>query len=138
MSPENAWKVQKWAWVAFAAFFVASCGLNGPAHREPPKGADAFVDMGFMIFEPAAITIHRGETVEWRNTAFIAHTVTDEPAKTRHPELAGLPQGGQPFDSGKIKAGNIYKHTFTAPGVYKYYCGIHADHGMAGTVTVLP
>jgi plastocyanin len=137
MSHEKALKLQKWAWAAFAVLFVASCGLSGPAHKEPPKGP-AVVDLGFMVFKPVNLTVHRGETVEFRNTSLITHTVTDEPAKAEYKQFAGLPAGAAPFDSGKIKAGAVYNHTFTVPGVYKYYCEIHDKHGMAGTVTVLP
>ncbi len=138
MSHEKAWQVQKWAWALFIVLFLAGCGLGGPAHKEPDRNAAAVVDMGFMDFKPASITIHKGQMVEWRNTALIGHTVTDEPAKAHHPQLAGLPPKAPAFDSGEIKAGKVYEHVFTVPGTYKYYCKFHAEHGMAGTVTVLP
>lgn len=138
MSHEKAWKLQKWAWVGFIALFLAGCGLGGPAHKEPARDADAVIDMGFMVFEPNMLTIHKGETVEFRNTALITHTVTDEPAKADKPSYAALPAGAVPFDSGKISAGGVYKHTFSVAGTYKYYCKIHDEHGMLGTVIVTP
>jgi plastocyanin len=138
MSHENAWKAQKWAWVIFAAVFLAGCGIGGPAHKEPSKGINAVVDMGFMIFEPSMLTIHKGDTVEFRNTSLITHTVTDEPARADKPGMAALPKGAAAFDSGKIKAGGVFKHTFTVPGTYKYYCEIHDEHGMLGTIVVTP
>ena len=138
MSHQNAWKLQMWAWGVFAVLFLAGCGLNGPAHREPLRNANAVIDMGFMSFQPAVLTVRSGATVEWRNTALIAHTVTDDPAHTHHPALTALPPGAAPFNSGKINAGAIYTHTFTVPGTYKYYCRFHADHGMAGTIVVTP
>jgi plastocyanin len=138
MSHETAWKLQKWAWVAFLAVFLAGCGFGGAAHKAPGKGVDAVVDMGFMSFEPKTTTIKRGDTVEWRNTSIVAHTVTDDPQKAEKKGLASLPSGAKPFDSGKLKAGSIFKHTFTVPGTYKYYCELHDEHGMTGTVVVNP
>jgi plastocyanin len=138
MSHETAWKLQKWAWVAFLAIFLAGCGLGGAAHKAPLKGADAVVDMGFMTFEPNNVTVKRGDTVEWRNTSLITHTVTDDPKKAEKPGLAALPSGATAFDSGNLKAGKVFTHTFTVPGIYKYYCEIHDEHGMTGTVVVTP
>lgn len=128
MSHETAWKAQKLAWAAFIALFLAGCGLMGPAHKEPSRDVRAAVDMGFMIFEPAMLTIHKGDTVEWRNTSLVTHTVTGKTA----------PKGAAAFDSGKIRAGGIYKHTFTVPGTYNYVCEIHDEHGMRGTIVVTP
>lgn len=138
MSHENAVKLQKWAWAAFVALFLAGCGLGGPAHREPGNDVNAVIDMGFSIYEPNMLTIHKGDTVEWRNTALISHTVTDVPAKAHAPEVAELPRGATPFNSGKIQAGGVYKHTFTVAGTYRYYCEYHAHHGMLGTIVVAP
>ncbi|MEZ0225764.1 MAG: plastocyanin/azurin family copper-binding protein [Alphaproteobacteria bacterium] len=136
MSHENAWKLQKWAWAAFVVVFLAGCGFGGAAHKPPAKGVDAVVDMGFMTFEPNTLTIKQGATVEWRNTSLVTHTVTDDPKKGE--KLSALPSGAEAFDSGNLKAGKIFKHTFTVPGTYKYYCEIHEKHGMTGTVTVSP
>ena len=35
-------------------------------------------------------------------------------------------------------AGNVYSHTFTVPGTYKYFCRHHEDDAMFGTVIVDP
>jgi plastocyanin len=138
MSHETAWKLQKWAWVAFLAVFLAGCGLGGPAHKGPEQGVDAVVDMGFMTFEPKVVSIHKGDTVEWRNTSLVAHTVTDDPKRAEKQGLAALPAGAESFDSGHLKAGSIFKHTFRVAGTYKYYCEYHEKHGMTGTVVVNP
>lgn len=39
------------------------------------------------------------------------------------------------FDSGPIRPGGSFSHTFTAPGVYRYHCAFHP--WMMGQVTVL-
>lgn len=136
MSHENAWKLQKWAWAVFVAIFLAGCGFGGVAHKAPSKDVDAIVKMGFMDFQPNLVTVRRGDTVEWRNTSVVMHTVTGDPQKAGRPGLASVPSGASPFNSGNLKAGRIFKHTFTVPGTYKYYCEIH--DGMTGTVVVNP
>lgn len=118
---------------------LSGCGLGGPAHGPPVSGAAATVSMtNSLAFDPASVTIHRGDIVEWRNTALFHHTVTDEPRKTGGTNDMGLPPGAPPFDSGNIPAGEIYTHRFTVPGTYRYACLYHEGDGMTGTVIVLP
>jgi plastocyanin len=120
------------------AFAVSGCGLSGPAHSPPPPNVTAVVDLGFMSYSPVAVTIRAGDTVEWRNTKFITHTVTDDPRRAEKQGDAGLPAEAQIFDSGDIAAGQVYLRTFTIPGTYRYYCTYHEAHGMVGTVVVRP
>jgi plastocyanin len=105
---------------------LSACGTGGPAYHPPLAHAAAVVDMGFMSFRPAVITVHRGETVEWRNTSVLTHTVTQSPQRGKK----------KTFDSGDIAAGHIYMHTFNAAGTYHYFCEHHKKHGMTGTVVV--
>jgi len=119
-------------------FAISGCGLGGPAHTPPPSNVTAVIDLGFMSYSPASVTIHPGDTVEWRNTSVIPHTVTDDPRRAKKQEDAGLPTGVQIFDSGEIAAGQVYMHTFTIPGTYHYFCAYHENHGMLGIVVVSP
>jgi plastocyanin len=112
--------------------------MGGPAHGPPSSNAAAVVEMGFESYSPADVTIRSGDTVEWRNTSVIAHTVTDDPGRAKKQGDAGLPAGAQPFDSGNIAAGEIYMRTFTMPGTYRYFCTRHENDGMVGTVVVKP
>jgi plastocyanin len=120
------------------AFAVSGCGMGGPAHRPPASNAAAVVEMGFESFDPADVTIRSGDTIEWRNTSIIAHTVTDDQGRAKKQGDAGLPAGAQPFDSGNIAAGQVYMRTFTTPGTYRYFCTRHENDGMVGTVVVKP
>jgi len=120
------------------AVSVSSCGFDGPAHKAPVPNATAVIDLGFMSYDPVDVTIHPGDTVEWRNTSVITHTVTDDPLRAEEQRDISLPEGAQAFDSGDIPAGQIYTHIFTIPGTYHYFCTRHEDHGMVGTVIVKP
>jgi plastocyanin len=124
--------------VALAVFALSGCGLGGPAHGPPAANAAAVVDMGFQSYDPLSVTIRPGDTVEWRNTSLITHTVTDDPSRAKSAGDAVLPRAAKPFDSGDIAAGQVYLRAFTVPGTYHYFCTRHEDDGMVGTVVVTP
>jgi plastocyanin len=127
--------------VVAAAFVLAitGCGITGPAHREPPPPAvDQTVTMGFTDFRPATVRIRTGQTVQWRNTSPIGHTVTADPSHVKNPANVALPDGAEPFHSGNIAAGEVWQRTFTIPGTYRYVCLPHEQQGMIGTVIVDP
>jgi len=117
---------------------LAGCGLGGPAHGPAMANATAVVDMGFMSFSPASVNVRAGQTVEWRNTSVITHSVTDDHAIAKDPNDASIPAGASAFNSGDIPAGQVFAQTFTVPGTYKYFCTHHEGDGMIGTVVVQP
>ncbi len=95
-----------------------------------------------LRFAPAAVTIKRGETITWVNASPIPHTTTGDPdknpVKKTRPQLAQLPAGADGWDSGLLNQGQLFSHTFTVAGEYKYFCIPHILSGMLGTVTVEP
>jgi plastocyanin len=106
---------------------------------DPPAAGTAVVHIStFLKFEPREITIPIGGTVEWRNSSIETHTVTDNPAAAKDPAHAQLPVGAEAFDSGPLKPGQSYSHTFTVPGRYSYFCRPHEMHGMLGAIVVTP
>ena len=117
---------------------AGGCGLTGPAHDAPTPDAAAVVDMGFMSFNPATIDIHAGQSVEWRNTSIVTHTVTVNPAAAATAGDSVLPAGAIPFSSGDVPAGKIFVYKFIVPGTYKYICTHHETDGMVGTIVVAP
>ena len=129
---------------AFSACLLASlatgCTREGPAYA--PKQADvaAVVEMTNTFgFSPEMVRIPVGGTVEWRNTSIATHTVTAEPSRIHDPEQVALPAGAEPFSSGEIGRGQVWQHTFTVPGTYRYACLPHHDMlGMTETVEVGP
>jgi plastocyanin len=123
---------------AIPALFLAGCGLSGPAHGPASPGAGATVTMGFGSFDPGVIHIKAGQSVEFRNTAVITHSVTDDPKLAEDPKDASEPAGVPPFFSGDIAPGQIFTQTFTQPGTYDYFCTHHESDGMVGKIVVDP
>ncbi len=91
---------------------------------------------GQSKYVPAQLTIKVGETVTWRNTSTIDHTVTGDPAKVLNRANVRLPTGVVPWDSGYIAGGTSWSRTFDVPGEYRYCCVPHELAGMVGTLTV--
>lgn len=79
------------------------------------KGAST-QSTGQKYFDPASLPVKVGTTVVWTNQDAAAHTVT-----------SGDPSAGPSgaFDSGLIKPGDTFKHTFTTAGTTSYFCTIH-------------
>ncbi len=126
--------------VRLALMAVAAAALlsGGPAAARQ-AGPSAVVDMAFGFkFKPAEVRIRVGQTVEWRNRSFAAHTVTFDPSKASDPSLVSLPEGVAPFGSEPVAGGQTWRHTFTRPGTYRYICIPHHGEGMTGTVVVAP
>ncbi len=116
-----------------AAWCLGGCGGgSGPDPRNVVKMTSA------MRYEPAQITINAGDTVRWKNSSIMSHTVTADPALAKKAGDAELPPGAQPFNSGMIGLGKVFDHTFTVPGAYRYFCIPHEMHGMVGVVIVKP
>lgn len=125
---------------AAALLLLGGCGIGGPAHQAgASEDAAAVVEMTTTLdFVPETITIEAGETVEWRNTSLIGHTVTTVPELSDSPERVRIPEGAEPFDSGNIPPGEIYQRRLDVPGEYVYFCIPHDEQGMWGTVIVQP
>lgn len=83
------------------------------------------------VFEPANITVKKGDTVRWTNDANVAHNVSFPPA-----ENAGA--ANLPPDSPYLTTpGQTHEIQINMdPGTYNYNCIPHAATGMKGTITV--
>jgi plastocyanin len=137
----------------------------GNAEIASPAGGGSS-SASVMRFLGGSTTVHVGDTVEWTNISpVVSHTVTfgTEPANLMPPS-AGVttdPDGAlhavisSPTDnvnSGFLGQPNQevvgiaqyplgatrFRVTFTAPGTFNYFCGLHDDLGMVGSITVLP
>jgi plastocyanin len=110
-----------------------------------PEDANHVVDMAAVAYEPAELTVSKGDTVAWKWAAGEAHSVTAY--EEQLPEGAEYWASGG-FDSqsaaeagwengrGAVKSGHSYVHTFETAGSHEYYCIPHEAAGMVGTVIV--
>jgi plastocyanin len=89
-----------------------------------PEGA-AIIEPDKIYYNPEAINISTGTTVEWINEDAAMHTAT-----------SGSPTSGADgiFDSEILNIGDTYQFTFADVGNYDYYCILHP--WMIGTVNV--
>ena len=99
---------------------------------DPKAVSAATVDVtigpnGDLVFSPASVTIHPGDTVRW-TWGSAGHTTTSG--------SPGMPNGI--WDSGLRSPGATFTHTFNSAGAFPYYCTPHGGCcGMVGTVTVV-
>jgi plastocyanin len=76
---------------------------------------------GSLTFDPADVSIERGQTVVWRNAAAMLHTIA--------------PHGHSEWSEGSVSNLNdTFAHTFHNEGTFPYVCTLHA--GMTGVVRV--
>ena len=106
--------------VVSTLFVVSASG----AHKHPTAKAQNNPTKTVLIknfsFKPAHITIKRGMKVRWINKDTVVHTATAN--------------NGRSFDSGLLRKGQRYTHTFKSVGKKGYFCKIHPH--MKGSVVV--
>ena len=99
------------------AIFTA-CLFGPVAAFNPAAAATIEVTIAKLAFAPAAITAHAGDTIEWINKDFVAHTATAR---------------DKTFDV-MIPAGGKASLVVTGPGTFDYSCRFHPM--MKGTISV--
>lgn len=85
------------------------------------RSADAAVieiKMAQIAFAPAQVSAHVGDTVEWTNEDFVAHTATAR-------------NGAWDLMIGPNSKGTV---TLKSAGTIEYYCRLHPN--MVGSITV--
>jgi plastocyanin len=85
----------------------------------PAASPAATVDTKNFAYGPDPVTVKPGDTVLFKNSDALAHTVTAE---------------DKSFDSSKMDGGTTWSHVFATAGTYKYFCVYHSY--MRGTVIV--
>jgi plastocyanin len=94
---------------AFATACVIALAL-AVTGSEAAGPAVKVVTIDSFAFHPPVLTIKQGETVEWRNTDPVPHTVTGK-------------EGG--LDSPEIPANGTYRFTAKKKGHFAYICTLH-------------
>jgi plastocyanin len=99
------------------ALWLLAAGIlsAGPARA----GEVIEVKIDQLAYAPSTVTAHVGDTVEWKNADFVAHTATSA-------------EGG--FDV-MIPAGATRRFLLKQPGSFAYYCRLHPN--MKGELTVM-
>lgn len=137
-----------WA-AALCLVLVAAGGETGPRPSPPAASAsDPAIRAGpdttvvgmtnALAFTPDTVTVTAGETVVWRNGSVLVHTVTAVPDSAAKESSVRLPEGAEPFGSGRLEPDATFRHTFSVVGAYRYFCIPHEAAGMVGTVIVEP
>src|SRR5262245_18199498 len=109
-------------WIGAGAAHALALGVAGPALSEGATAASAAIRV--VQFQPGALAVQAGRRVTWTNQDEITHTVTSG--------VPGSPDGR--FDLRLAGKGVSGSTTFTAPGVYPYFCRRHQS--MQGEVVV--
>ena len=107
-----------------AAFLVAVSPLLFNQKRVLAGSSETKVvtiEIHNFAFQPATVTVHPGDTVEWKNEDSAPHTAT-----------GSTPRPG--FDSGVIQSGAAWRYEAREKGTYNYICTIHPY--MKGTLIV--
>ena len=120
--------------LVMAALVISSCAVLAA----PAFAADQTVKMGsdggLLVFEPATVTISKGDTVTWENNKMAPHNVIFD--------ANSVPGGQDVADQLTNKQltfspGESYSTTFDVePGEYSYFCAPHRGAGMVGKVIV--
>lgn len=118
------------------ATIIASILIGASAIAQEPSVIIEMTDEN--TYAPAHVTIRAGEAIEWTNPSSVFHTVTAAPDKAMDPSHVALPEGAEPFDSGRISPDETYQRSFDVPGSYTYFCIPHERAGMIGTIEVEP
>ena len=110
------------ALIAVAGFpWHASAGR--PANSASASPRVVTVVIAEFKFEPATVTVHAGDTVEWKNGDIVPHTATAD----------GDPQKAT-FDSSSIPMGATWRFVPRNQGKYNYTCTLHPN--MTGKLIV--
>jgi len=98
---------------AAAAIAAAACWFALPAGAETIR-----IEAKNLVFSPPQVSAHVGDTIEWVNSDFVAHTAT---AKNHDFDVAMPPNSKKTLVLKKA-------------GAVDYFCRFHPN--MTGTVTV--
>jgi len=106
----------------------ASASQSANSEKAAPQSANATTKVVTVLirdfkFEPATVTVHEGETVEWKNEDSVPHTATEN-ADAKNPA----------FDSGYLQTGAAWRYVAQKKGTYNYICTLHPN--MQGTLIV--
>jgi plastocyanin/uncharacterized membrane protein len=107
--------------LTWAAFLLCALGLflgrdcsaqTQQRASSSPESSTAEVIIKNFSFKPAQLSVHPGETIEFKNEDIFAHTATADDGS---------------FDSGLIQPGSSWKLTVAKAGTIAYHCTPHPN-----------
>ena len=122
--------------LAVSVIFTVAPPLSTIARATNAGAVIKMLDMP-LAFQPNLITIKVGQSVEWEKRWQRKIRVTSDPSLAIKPIEVRNPPGAEPFDSGFLRPGETFTHTFTVPGEYRYTCVVHEAKGMLGKIVVV-
>jgi plastocyanin len=96
--------------------FLAAAGMITPA----AAAETVHIGIDKLKFDPAQVSAHVGDTIEWTNSDFVAHTAT---ARNKDWDVT-------------IPAKGVGHVTLEHPGDVDYFCRFHPN--MMGQISVIP
>ncbi len=100
--------------IGYSGGFCASLSRAEAAElSQSAKSSVKTVLISHFKYQPDTLTVKVGDTVEWKNTDIVPHTVTAANRKL--------------FDSGRIVKGASWRFTVTSKGTYDYLCTLHPN-----------
>ena len=94
--------------ITIMAFAIIGCGSGKSAQSTTQVAEKNIVTIHEFKFNPAEITIQKGEAITWINEDSVTHTVT-----------------GTAINSGPLEKGKSFKQTFNEMGTIDYSCTQH-------------
>ena len=98
--------------------FIAVAAATFVFAATPALAADVAVKIDNFTFGPQEVKVKAGTTVTWTNGDDMPHTVVSP----------------NTFRSKVMDTDGTFSFSFTTPGTYKYFCGLHPH--MTGTIIV--
>ncbi len=136
---ERMWGFEFTVPLTLSRYFGSPSPSASATPASGPSATNVIVEMDNRLrFLPDTVRIRAGETVVWRNTSDIVHTVTADPERAARADNVALPTGAAPFDSGDMVPGGEFSHRFEIAGEYRYVCLPHELAAMVGVVIVEP
>jgi len=97
--------------VTWAIAYAVACLAcrDAAAAESASKPQTHTITIEAMQFQPASLTVHRGDRIVWRNTDLVPHTATARGT----------------FDSGSIAPGASWAYVAEKAGALSYVCTFH-------------
>src|SRR5690606_36195133 len=114
--------------LGFAAMALAGCGDTDSGDDDVVLVEGVVEEVGVLdnTFRPEEVGVAAGTEVVWENGGRNDNNVLPVEGDEWGVEVDGFAPG------------DVYRHRFTEPGTYPYYCSLHGTttKGMVGTIVV--